>query len=80
MHELGVLTQALGRVQRLADEKGIGRIKHVALEVGEVSGFVPEYFKKLFPAARSMFPALESSELKLQTVPGRGLVIKEIAY
>lgn len=80
MHELGVLTQALGRVQRLADENHIESIKQVALEVGLLSGFVPAYFQKLYPAARSMFPALLNSELKLLSVPGKGLVIKEIAY
>ena len=80
MHELGVLTQALGRVQRLAEENSIKSIKHVALEVGQLSGFVPAYFQKLYPAARSLFPALEKSELRLFSVPGRGLVIKEIAY
>lgn len=80
MHELGVLTQALRRVQRLADENNIRSIKHVALDVGELSGFVPAYFKKLFPAARDLFPALKSSDLRLNIVPGKGLVIKEIAY
>ena len=80
MHELGVLTQALRRVQRLAEENGIKSIKQVSLDVGELSGFVPAYFQKLYPAARSLFPALADSELKLSPVPGRGLVIKEIAY
>ena len=80
MHELGVLRQALGRVHRLAEEKGIKRIKYVAFDVGDISGFVPAYFQKLYPAARELFSALKDSELKMNIVSGRGLSIKEIAY
>jgi len=80
MHELGVLTQALKRVQRAADEKGIGRVKYITLEVGEVSGFVPAYFRRLYPAARELFPATADSELRIVMAPGKGLVIKEMAY
>jgi len=80
MHELGVLTRALARVQRAAEENGISRIKQVTLEVGSSSGFVPAYFAKLYPAARELFPATVLSELKMVCVPGGGLLIKEIAY
>lgn len=80
MHELGILTQALKRVQRAADEKGISKVKYITLEVGDSSGYVCAYFMKLHPAARDMFPALRSSELHLVTVPGRTLRIKDMAY
>ena len=80
MHELGVLTRALARIQRLAAEKGIERVRYVTLEVGESSGYVPAYFAKLHPIAREMYPALKLAELRLDTVPGGGLRIKDIAY
>lgn len=80
MHELGVLTQALKRVQRAAEENGIRRVKHITLEVGESSGFVCAYFMKLHPAARDLFPALKKAELHLVTVPGSSLRIKDMAY
>lgn len=80
MHELGVLTRALSRVQRAAEESGITQVKSVTLEVGKSSTFVPEYFKKLFPAARDLYPSTKESELKIEMVPGSGLLIKEIAY
>ena len=80
MHELGVLTRALGRVQRAASDYKIDRIKQVTLEVGESSGYVPAYFSRLYPAARELFPALEGSELKMDIVPGEGLRIKQISY
>lgn len=80
MHELGVLTRALARVQRVAAEKGIERVKYITLEVGESSGYVPAYFAKLHPAAREMYPALGLAELRMEMVPGGGLRIKDIAY
>ena len=80
MHELGVLTRALGRVQRAAEENGIAKIRSITLEIGSESGFVGAYFTKLFPAARELFPATAQSELKLRSVPGGGLRIKELAY
>ena len=80
MHELGVLTRALERVQRAADENGIKSIKRITLEVGLSSSYVPAYFEKLFPAARELFPATMLSELKMDIVSGGGLFIKEIAY
>ncbi len=80
MHELGVLTRALGRVQRAAEENKIALVKSVTLEVGRESSYVPAYFKKLFPAARELFPATRLSELKMDIVDGSGLFIKEIAY
>ena len=80
MHELGVLTRALARVQQAAEKTGIAQVLRVTLEVGRASSFVPAYFRKLYPAARELFPATKFSELKIKLVPGDGLFIKEIAY
>ena len=80
MHELGVLTRALERVQRAADENKIAAVKSVTLEVGLSSSYVPAYFEKLFPVARELFPATKKAVLKIETVAGGGLFIKEIAY
>ncbi len=80
MHELGVLMQALKRVQQEASKKGIKEVKYIGLEIGEVSGYVGAYFMKLHPMARDMFPALKSSQLRLYSIPGDGLRIREIAY
>ena len=55
-------------------------VKHIALEVGDASGFVPYYLKKLYPVAVDACPVLQSAELRISVVFGRGLVIKEIGY
>lgn len=80
MHELGVLCQAVKRVNRIAEEKQIQRIKHITLEVGETSGYVPAFFEKLFPVAIDRFPVMKDAELRIQMAPGEGLLIREIGY
>ena len=80
MHELGVLHQVVKTVSRIAAENRIPGIRHITLEVGLQSGFVPRYLTKLFPVAVDSCPVLEKARLHIETVPGRGLTIKEIGY
>ena len=80
MHELGVLTHIVKTVTRTAQAHNIRRVKHITLEVGEASGYVPHYLHKLFPVAADQLSLLEGAQLRLETVPGRGLVIKELGY
>lgn len=80
MHELGILHQIVKKVNGIALENQISKIKHIALEVGENSGFVPQYLTKLFPVAIDRYPVLKKAKLLIAMVPGKGLVIKEIGY
>ena len=80
MHELGVLHQVVKTARRIAEENQIRRIKHITLEVGAVSGFVPQYLTKLCPVAVDGSPVLKRAELRIEMVEGRGLSIKEIGY
>ena len=80
MHELGVLHQVVKTAHRIAEENQIRRIKHITLEVGDVSGFVPQYLTKLFPVAADGSPVLKRAKLRIEKVQGRGLTIKEIGY
>lgn len=80
MHELGVLVQAVKTVDQIAQKNKIKRIKHMTLEVGEESGFLPIFFEKLFPVAIEQYPVMKRAELKIEMAPGRGLLIKEIGY
>ena len=80
MHELGVLREIVKTVNRIADEKVISQVKHIALEVGDASGFVPKYLTKLFPVAKDACSALKKAKLIIQVVPGNKLLIKEIGY
>lgn len=80
MHELGVLRQIVKTVDRITEQHSIRQVKHIALEVGETSGFVPYYLTKLFPVAADAYPTLQKTELRISMVPGTGLLIKEIGY
>ena len=78
MHELGVLSYAVKTVDGIAEKNGVKRIKFITLEIGTESGFVPEYLEKLYPVATDGKERFKDSELKIEMVSGKGLVIKEI--
>ena len=80
MHELGVLYQVLRHVDRIANEKCIRKVKHITLEVGTESTYVPMYLEKLFPVAADRFPVVSGARLRIQMAPGRSLLIKDIGY
>ena len=80
MHELGVLLQAVKTVNRIAEENRIEKIRHMTLEIGDESGFLPVFFEKLFPVAIEKFPVLADAELRMEMTAGKGLCIKEIGY
>ena len=80
MHELGVLRNAVDAVTEVAERNGIERIKFITLEIGVDSTFVPAFLQKLFPVATDNLPLFRDAQLKLEGVPGRSLVIKEIGY
>lgn len=80
MHELGVLYQALKTVDRIAEKNRIRHIKHITLEVGEDSTYVPAFLEKLFPVAADRFPVVKGAQLRIQMAPGRLLLIKDIGY
>lgn len=80
MHELGILRQLVGVVRKTADKNRIRVIKFITLEVGDESGVVPYYMKKLFPVAVDAMPLLKNAELRIRMVCGRGLVIRDIGY
>jgi len=80
MHELGVLCHALRTVDGVAKKNRIRQVKQITLEVGTESTYVPYYLEKLFPVAAEQFPVAKGASLRLEMVPGRNLVIKELAY
>ena len=80
MHELGVLMQAVKTVDQIAQKHDIKQIKHMTLEIGEESGFLPIFFEKLFPVAIEHYPVMAGAQLKLEMAPGKGLIVKDIGY
>ena len=67
MHELGLMEGVLGIVLEAQREKGFGRVTRVVLEVGELSGALPEALEFCFQAVMQGSPA-EGAELELARV------------
>ena len=80
MHELGIVKNIVGIVEKAAVKNRITAIKSITLEIGRESGVVPGYMNKLFPMVAEAVPVLKNAELIINTVVGRGLIIKEIGY
>lgn len=80
MHELGVLFHALETVDAVAKKNNIRSIKHITLEIGRESDYVPAFFEKLFPLAAEKFPIAKNAELRLEFASGEGLFIRDIGY
>lgn len=80
MHELGVLREIVKTVGRIAAQHHVAAVKHITLQVGDRSGFVPQYLTKLFPVAIDGHPVLQHAELKIETVADDRLLIKDIGY
>ncbi|MCQ2461556.1 MAG: hydrogenase maturation nickel metallochaperone HypA [Clostridia bacterium] len=73
MHEIGVLSEAIKVVERVAKENKVEKVKLVTLEIGELTGYLPVFFEKYFPVVTDGKPLFEGCELKLETVRGEGL-------
>ena len=80
MHELGILRHIVRTVERTAQDNAITAIRHINLDVGTSSSFVPEYLTKLFPVATDGKPLFARAALRINAVEGTGLIIRDIGY
>ncbi len=69
MHELGIVTHVIRTLEEVAAENRVTRIGSVTLEVGEVSGVVPEQLIDCWNYFRVRKDFVKNAELRLQTVP-----------
>lgn len=70
MHELGTVIYVIETVEKLAEEHQLTKIGSVTLEVGEVSGIIPDYLSDFWLYARKSHPLLAEAELKIEANPG----------
>lgn len=73
MHEIGVLTKAVDLAETAAKDNGLDHISYITLEVGELTGYVPEFFEKYFPVVTENRPVFYETELRIRTVRGQAL-------
>lgn len=70
MHELGIICQVLKTVESIMEEEKLSYVEKIVLQVGELSGVVPEYITECFPAAvyKTRF---EDLKLEMEVLPGK---------
>ena len=69
MHELGIVFHVIKRLENLAEEQKLSQIQSVTLELGEVSGVVPEFLEDGWKWAVKKSPIMENAALKIETLP-----------
>lgn len=69
MHEVGIISSLIKTIEKIIQEEGTTEVQRVVLEVGELSGIVPEYMEKCWPAA-TYHTFMEKTKLEMHVVPG----------
>ena len=66
MHELGTIYSVIDTVERLMVENQLTKVGSITLEVGEVSGIVPDYLRDFWLYARAKTEHFQETELKIE--------------
>lgn len=69
MHELGIVTYVADAVEKIAEESGVTEIASVTLEIGEVSGIIPDYLVDCWEYFKKRYPVLVESKLEYEMLP-----------
>lgn len=69
MHELGIVFHIIDTVEQVSAENELRHVNAVVLELGEVSGVVPEYLTDCWRWAADKTELMKGSELKIETLP-----------
>ncbi len=77
MHELGIMFNIVRSVESFAAKNQVTKIDTLVLQVGEESPVVPHYLEACYPAAVDG-TMMEETKLKIEIVPGKEFMIKEI--
>ena len=70
MHEVGITQSIIEIAEKHATEGGARRVLSLTIEIGELSGVVPEALEFVFEAC-SRGTLLEESKLVIERIPGR---------
>lgn len=69
MHELSILKEVIRIVENTVVEQKLNKVASIVLEVGELSGILPNFVKELYPIAVYK-TTMEGASLEVQVVPG----------
>lgn len=68
MHEMSTMVRMVNLACETAEKEGGGKLRSLSISVGAMTGILPYYLKKYFPAA-SKGTTAEEAELKITEVP-----------
>ena len=68
MHELGTVFYVIKEVEKLCDENELTKVGSVTLQIGEVSGIIPEYIVDCWNWAIKESKYMQEAELKVETL------------
>ena len=66
MHELGTIYYVIDTVEKLMVENNLSKVASITLEVGEVSGIIPEYLTDFWQYAREKSEHFKETGLKIE--------------
>lgn len=69
MHELGTVVYIMDTVEKLAVENELSEVASVTVEIGEVSGIIPEYIADFWLYSRKKSELLKNTELVIENLP-----------
>ena len=67
MHELGIVLEIFRLIKEIMEEQDLKEVSSVTVEVGEMSGVLPDYFKECWNVARA--DEFSNTSLKLELIP-----------
>ncbi len=68
MHELGTVFYVIEQVEKICKENDLTVVGSVTLEIGEVSGIIPEFIVDCWNWARAKNELMKNAELKIETL------------
>lgn len=73
MHELGIVFYIIDDVTEVAQQNGVTKVNSVTLELGEVSGVVPELLQDAWKWAAARTELMAGADLYCEAIPARTL-------
>ena len=68
MHELGTVFYVIEQVEKVCKENDLTVVGSVTLEIGEVSGIIPEYIVDCWEWAKKKNAYVKDAEIKIETL------------
>ena len=69
MHEMGTIMYVIRTVNSVCEQNALQKVKSVTLQVGEVSGILPEYLQDFWQWAVSRESLMNGAELVIEPIP-----------